>query len=167
MSKWEDKVPAIYRLRFSNPEDALREVANQVLEGNDDPLFCTMLAYMIHPDRRPVEGRKFVLKGPGNAPPRARNWTLKEFLEIQIDLHELPTKIVFHAAEKRFGVSRTTVTDAMKRCREDRDPEVFKECKEMVLGLSKRGHPDYVPISDPKKWGTYSDSFDVAIGRVA
>ncbi|QFT96771.1 hypothetical protein FIU85_05630 [Roseovarius sp. THAF8] len=151
MSKWEDKVSAIYRLRFSNPEDALREVADQVLEGNDDPLFRTMLAHMIHPDRRPVGGRKLVLKGPKHAPPRARNWELEEFVEIQVDIHNVPTKVVFHAAEKRFGVSRTTVTDALKRCREDRDPDVFKEHKEMVLGLSKRDHPHYVPISDPKK----------------
>lgn len=151
MSEWEDKVSAIYRLRFSNPDDALRDVAEQVLEGNDDPLFRKLLANMIHPDRRPVGGRKFVLKGPGHAPPRARNRGLEEFLEIQLDIHELPTKIVFYEAEKRFGVSRTTVTDALKRCREDRAPQFFSECKERVLDLSQRGHPDYMPVFCPKK----------------
>lgn len=151
MSEWEDKVSAIYRLRFSNPEDALREVADQVLEGNDDPLFRTMLAHMIHPDRRPVGGRKLVLKGPKHAPPRARNWELEEFLDIQVDIFGAPTKKAFHEARERFGVSRTTVTDSLQRSRKDRDPQVFEDYKEMVLGLSKRGHPDYVPISGPKK----------------
>ena len=138
-------------MRFSNPENALREVADQVLAGNDEPLFRKMLAHMIHPDKRPVSGCKLVLKRSGHAPRKARNFALEEFLERQIDIHGVPTKIVFYEAEKRFGVSRSTVLDVLKRSREARDWEFFEDMKKRDLELAKHGHPDYQPIWSPNK----------------
>lgn len=146
-----DKVSAISRLRFADPEDALREVAEQIEAGNDDPLFRKMLANMIHPDRRPVSGRKLVLKGPRHAPRKARNRALEEFLEIQRDIHEVPEKIVIDEATTRFGIGRSAAHAALASARADRDPEVFAGFRESVLDLARRGAPEYQPVWSPKK----------------
>ncbi len=149
--EYVDKVSAIARIRFANPEDALREVAEQILAGNDDPLFRLMLATMIHPDRRPVSGRKLVLSGPNSRPPKARNWALEDFIELNADIHKVPHKIAIGEAMRKFGVSRTVVTDALALARGDRNAEYFAEYKTQVLDLAERGCQEYQPVWSPRK----------------
>ncbi len=125
---------AFARLRFANPEAALREIAAHLREvsrlnhgdGRTDPDVLALLAEMIDPDEaKPVAGVKFELRRlKPNAPPVEPAYELRRFLEDRIDTQGEPVEAVVTEAGKKFGASRSQcfrALDVMRKYRASMD----------------------------------------------
>lgn len=144
---------AFTRLRFANPEDALRQIADLVREGCDDPAFINLLADHIDPDKRTTPfGTKFrLVRTTGKkSPPKEPDYDLREFLERHIDIFNDGEKAeaVKEEAGHRFGVGRSACTKALAVMRkwQKSDPEAFEMRKEAAYTLRAAGDPDFQPL---------------------
>lgn len=112
---------ALARLKFANPEDAMREIAAYLhrhgsLQGGDgcvDPSVLSLLAQMIDPDEaKPITGVKLELRRlKRKAPPKEPNYELRRFIDSYVDANgDLPRGVaegLATEASERFGVSRS------------------------------------------------------------
>lgn len=143
---------AFSRLRYENPDDALREIAQFVREGCADPTFLRLLASHIDPDvERTPFGTKFRLRRTTGrkSPPAAPNHALREFLETHIDIFkDYQAEAVKAEAMARFGVARSKCTSelAIMRRWQKRDPDSFQFRKDAAMRMREAGHPDFQPL---------------------
>ena len=141
---------AITRLRYERPEPALREIAELIRSGCDDPMFLRVLADHIDPDVKTTPlGTKLVLHrttGP-KSPPKEPNYELRAFLERFIDIFPdgEPAEPVKSEASKRYGVSRSTCGEELRIMRkwQARDPAAFQQRCDAARLLREAGDPDY------------------------
>lgn len=146
-----DEWLAIARLRYRNPDDALRQIASALRAGCADPRFLDRLADQIDPDKPATfTGTKLVVHratGAGAPPGRSDN-DLALFLEVQIDIFGTKAEAAFAEAKLRFGAGRTKCTDALRtlRARRQDNPEMFEMHRTTAGLLKEAGHPDYQPL---------------------
>lgn len=151
------------KLRYSNPDDALREIAAHIRAGCSDPTFQKLLAAHIDPDVKSSPfGTKLVLKRTTGrkAPPSEPAWELRRFLELHLDIFDdEKAEAVKAEAARRFGVSVSTCKTEIKVMRDwqMRDPEAYAERKDQAWFLRELGDPEHQPL-----WSDKSDLSDPA-----
>lgn len=140
------------RLRYANPDDALRKIAQLVRQGCSDPDFLWLLADQIDPDvDRTHTGSKFVLRRTtGKQGTKVEpNYKLRWFLETHVDIFkDYKAEAVKAEAARRFDVSVSTCKDALKVMREwqKKDPCAFAMREQEAHRLREDGDPDHQPI---------------------
>ncbi len=151
------------RLRYANPDDALRQIAASIREGCTDPTFLKLLAAHIDPDVKSSPfGTKLVLKRTTGrkAPPAKPDYKLRFFLELHVDIfRDHKAEAVKEEAARRFGVSLSTCKIELKLMRDwqNRNPESYEQRKEQAWFLRDLGDPDHQPL-----WAGKSDLSDPA-----
>lgn len=111
-----DAYTAVLNLKYRNPDDALRRIADELRAETPDRLFLDMLAYAIHPDRKfPVS---LVPARSGRGIPPEKPSQMGKYTLMRILVLGEKAEAAIAATEARFRVSRSTAAAGLARARQ-------------------------------------------------